>query len=65
MRVSRRRLLQVLPAAAALPAEAQENPQPKPEDIEARQRVRVSAQIVRQVELPMATEPAFKFVPRN
>jgi hypothetical protein len=70
MKVSRRRVLQVLPAAAAVPAYTQENPQPRasqvtPEDEEARQRMRLIAQIVRQVNLPMATEPAFKFIPHN
>ena len=65
MNVSRRRMLQVLPAAAAASAEGQEAPQQSREDEEARQRLRTSAQIVRQVALPIATEPAFKFVPRN
>jgi hypothetical protein len=67
MKVSRRRLLQVLPAAAATPLQAQETP-PTPADTElesARQYQRIAVQTVRRVELPMAAEPAMKFVPRN
>jgi hypothetical protein len=68
MRVSRRKLLQVLPAAAAVSLQAQEAPATSPAAAEmegARQYIRVGAQMVRQVELPMSTEPASRFVPRS
>jgi hypothetical protein len=67
MSVSRRKLLQAIPVAAATTLEAQA-PQPAPVDAElegARQYQRIAVQTVRRVELPMTTEPATRFVPRN
>jgi hypothetical protein len=66
--VSRRKILQALPLAAAplglqLTAQA---PPTQDADLEgARQALRVSAQIVRQVPLPMTVEPATRFIPRS
>lgn len=67
MSVSRRALLQVLPAAAALPAAAQEIATANSDaDLEAARRSqRASVQAVRQVALSQATEPATRFVPRG
>ncbi len=67
MNVSRRRVLQVLPVAAAAPLAAQESPAAiSNADIEAvRASLRGAAQVVRQVELPQSTEPAVRFVPRG
>ena len=71
MKVSRRRLVQVLTAVAAgAPAEAQAPPGAVPATADAelegaRQYARVAANLVRRVPLPMTTEPAMKFVPRN
>ncbi|MEO8097943.1 MAG: hypothetical protein ABI811_09605 [Acidobacteriota bacterium] len=75
MKVSRRKLVQVLSAAAAtvplqesLYAQAPPNAVPVNADAElegARQYSRTAAQVVRQVNLPIATEPAMKFVPRS
>ena len=69
MNVSRRKLLQVLPVAAAVPLTSDISAQaPASTDAElegARQYLRVGAQVVRQVALPMATEPASRFIPRS
>jgi hypothetical protein len=70
MKVSRRKLFQVaLPAAAAVPfgAEiaAQAPPSADAELENARQYLRVGAQMVRQVAMPMVTEPATRFIPRS
>jgi len=68
MNVSRRKLLQVLPVAAAVPLAELDAQAPAAGDAEletARQSLRVSAQIVRQVALPMTVEPATRFMPRN
>jgi hypothetical protein len=70
MKLSRRKLFQVaLPAAVAVPLaselEAQTQPSVDADLDAARQYLRVSAQITRQVLLPMTTEPATRFIPRN
>jgi hypothetical protein len=68
MNVSRRKLLQVLPAAAAVPLAQEAEAQAPAADAElegARQYLRVGAQVVRQVQLPMTTEPATRFIPRS
>ena len=67
MKVSRRKLLQVLPVAAAAPiaAEAQAPATADAELEGARQYLRVGAQVTRQVALPMTTEPATRFIPRS
>jgi hypothetical protein len=69
MKVSRRKLFQVaLPAAAVAGTElaAQAPVVAADADLDnARQALRVSAQITRQVSLPMTVEPATKFVPRS
>jgi hypothetical protein len=69
MQVSRRKLLQVLPVAAAVPLVPEAVAQaPAAVDAElegARQYLRVGVQVVRQVQLPMTTEPATRFVPRS
>jgi hypothetical protein len=69
MKVTRRKLLQALPAAAVVPLASDVKAQtPAPADAElegARQYLRVGAQVTRQVALPMATEPATRFVPRS
>jgi hypothetical protein len=68
MKVSRRKLLQVLPAAAVPLASEAVAQTPAPPDAEleaARQYLRTGAQVVRQVQLPMTTEPATRFIPRS
>ena len=66
MTVSRRRILQVLPVAAAVPMADAQAPATADAELEgARQYLRVGAQVVRQVQLPMATEPATRFIPRS
>jgi hypothetical protein len=66
MKVSRRRLVQVLTAAVAVePEAAAQTPAGDAELEGARQYQRLSVQIVRQVQLPMSTEPAVKFTPRS
>jgi hypothetical protein len=71
MKVSRRKLFQVaLPVvAAAVPFSSEiaaQSPASTDSELEgARQYLRVGAQVVRQVQLPMATEPATRFVPRS
>ena len=71
MKVSRRKLMQVmLPAAAAsvpLGSEmAAQTPANTDSELEnARQYLRVGAQVVRQVALPMSAEPATRFIPRS
>jgi hypothetical protein len=68
MKVSRRKLLQVLPAAAIPLASEAVAQTPSASDVElegARQYLKVGAQVVRQVQLPMTTEPATRFVPRS
>ena len=69
MKLSRRTLARTLAAGAAaatLPAQAP--PPPASGDAavaQARTALRNAAQIVRAVPLPMATEPATRFIPRN
>jgi len=69
MDVSRRKVLQlVVPAAAATVPIGSELAAQTPADAElenARQYLRVGVQVVRQVALPMAIEPATRFIPRN
>jgi hypothetical protein len=67
MKLSRRNLLSALPAAAAMPLASELQAQsPADPDLEAaRQAMRVSAQITRQVPLPMSVEPATRFIPRS
>lgn len=66
MNVSRRKLFQVaLPAAAASSELVAQAPAADAELEGARQAMRVSAQITRQVALPMTVEPATRFVPRS
>jgi len=68
MNVSRRKLLQVLPVAAAVPLAELDAQAPAAGDVElaaAHQSLLLSAQIVRQVPLPMTVEPATRFMPRN
>ena len=67
MKVSRRRLFQVvLPAAAASSELVAQAPASGDAELEgARQYLRVSAQVTRQVALPMTVEPATRFIPRS
>ncbi|MEP6961655.1 MAG: hypothetical protein ABI995_06235 [Acidobacteriota bacterium] len=74
MKVSRRKLVQVLSVAAAAPLQeslqAQAPPAAPPANADAelegaRQYSRVAVSMLRQVPLPMATAPALKFVPRS
>lgn len=72
MNVSRRKLVQVLTAAAAAvplanPTEAQAPAAPNADtELEgARRYLSVGAQIVRQVPLAVSVEPALRFIPRS
>jgi len=66
MKVSRRKLLQVLPVAAAQASAQAQPPASADPDLEnARRSLQASARAVRQVMLPQATEPASKFIPRS
>jgi hypothetical protein len=67
MNVSRRKLLQVLPVAAAqASAQIAESPANANTNLEnARRGLQATAQSVRRVELPQSTEPATRFIPRS
>jgi hypothetical protein len=58
-----------LPAAVVIPLSSElaaQTPAPVDSELEgARQYLRVGSQVVRQVQLPMTTEPATRFIPRS
>jgi hypothetical protein len=68
MKVSRRGLAKTIVAGAAvatLPAQAPPAAVPEAEVAQARAQLRNAASIVHSLPLPMATEPATRFVPRT
>jgi hypothetical protein len=65
MKLSRRLVLQVLPASLPLAAQAPAPAEPTPDLDAARLALQASVRAVRQVNLPMWVEPATKFAPRG